>query len=175
MQTARLRLQLWQEAHRDDFAAMNADPEVMADLGGPIDREQSDLKFERYRSAFDRDGVSRWALEDRDGRFVGYAGVMLRNYPNHPLGPHHDVGWRLVRSAWGRGYATEASNAAIRDAFDRLNLPEILSYTSEDNKRSRAVMARLGLRRDFARDFSMHYPDVGDWHGLVWVAAPAST
>lgn len=172
MQTARLRLQRWNDRHRDGFAAMNADALVMADLGGPIDRTQSDLKFERYRSAFDRDGVSRWALEDREGQYVGYAGVMFRDYPGHPLGRHYDVGWRLVRSAWGRGYATEASRIALRDAFDRLNLREILSYTSEDNVRSQAVMARLGLRRDHARDFDMSYPDVGDWRGQVWVASP---
>lgn len=79
---------------------MNADAEVMADLGGPLGRVEIDAKFDRYRTALDRDGVSRWALEDRAGRFVGYAGVMLHATPSHPLGPHYDVGWRLVRAAW---------------------------------------------------------------------------
>jgi RimJ/RimL family protein N-acetyltransferase len=170
--TRRLRLRTWEGRHREIFAALNADAEVMADLGGPLDRIQSDAKFDRYRGAFERDGISRWALEDREGRFIGYAGVMFRADPGHPLGPHHDVGWRLVRDAWGHGYATEATRAALDHAFGLLGAPEILSYTSRDNVRSQAVMNRLGLRRDAGRDFTTRYADVGEWQGMVWVASP---
>lgn len=171
LQTSRLRLQPWGDEHRDSFAALNADPEVMADLGGPLDRARSDEKFDRYRLALDQHGVSRWALEDRQGRFLGYAGVMFRADPRHPLGPHYDAGWRLVRNAWGAGYATEATRAALDHAFERLQAPEILSYTASDNIRSQAVMRRLDLRRDPSRDFTTRYDDVGEWRGLVWVAS----
>ncbi len=71
-----------------------------------------------------------------------------------------------MRAAWGRGYATESAQAALDDAFRRKPLDEILSYTSADNLRSQAVMARLGLRREPARDFT-----TGSWRGLVWVAS----
>jgi RimJ/RimL family protein N-acetyltransferase len=173
LQTARLLLQPWGDQHRQGFAALNADPEVMADLGGPLDRLGSDAKFERYRAAFARDGLSRWAVEDREGGFLGYAGVMFRADPGHPLGRHHDVGWRLVRHAWGHGYATEATRAALDHAFGLLGAREILSYTSRDNVRSQAVMNRLSLRRDPGRDFATRYSDVGEWQGLVWVASKA--
>jgi RimJ/RimL family protein N-acetyltransferase len=152
---------------------MNADPEVMHDLGGPLDRAKSDEKFERYAAALDQFGFSRWSVEDLAGRFLGYAGVVPRRV-EHPLGPHDEIGWRLNRHAWGHGYATEAARAALDDAFTRVGLKEILSYTSPDNVRSQSVMARLHLRRDEARNFAVHDDRTGTSRGLVWVASPPS-
>jgi RimJ/RimL family protein N-acetyltransferase len=172
LRAARLTLRRWRETDREAFAALNADPEVTRDLGGPLDRTQSDAKFDRYVAAFDRYGFSRLALDDSRQLFLGYAGVMLRP-PDHPLGPHADIGWRLVRSAWGQGYATEAAAAALLDAFTRIGLGEVLAYTSHDNARSQAVMHRLGLQRDRARDFSHMYGG-RPWRGLVWVARPVA-
>lgn len=149
---------------------MNADAEVMQDLGGPISRSESDAKLERYRAAFHRGGFGRWAIEDRNGEFLGYAGVMAHD--EHALGPHCEIGWRLVRSAWGQGFASEAAKATLDDAFRRAGLTEVLSYTAPDNLRSQRVMARLGLKRDPSRDFTAEYAKVGSWQGLVWVARP---
>jgi len=165
----RLRLRNWLDTDKDAFAALNADPEVTQDLGGPLDRTQSDAKFDRYVAAFDQYGFCRWALEDSDGQFLGYTGIMP-SPPDHPLGPHVEIGWRLMRSAWGCGYATEAAKAALHDAFARVGLREIFAYTDAGNLRSRAVMDRLRLQRDPSRDFTAHYDGVGTWHGLVWVA-----
>ncbi len=172
LRTARLTLRRWRETDRDAFAALNADPEVASDLGGPLDRSQSDAKFDRYVATFERRGFCRWAIEDSQQLFLGYAGVMP-SPPNHPLGPHAEIGWRLARPAWGRGYATEAAAAAFLDAFARVGLDEVLAYTAGDNARSQAVMRRLGLQRDAARDFS-HVYDGKPWDGLVWVARPGA-
>jgi RimJ/RimL family protein N-acetyltransferase len=166
----RLQLRNWRDSDRDAFAALNAAPELTLDLGGPLDRAGSDAKFDRYVAAFGRHGFCRWALEDLGGQFLGYAGVMPSR-PTHPLGPHADIGWRLVRSAWGRGYATEAARAALRDAFERAGLKEVLAYTTADNVRSRAVIARLNMQRAAALDYSEPLGD-GMWHGLVWIARP---
>jgi RimJ/RimL family protein N-acetyltransferase len=147
---------------------MSSDPEVMADLGGPYDHAESAAKFEKYLSAYERFGFSRWVVEDSENRFVGYAGIMP-SPPDHPLGVHVEVGWRLVRSAWGKGYATEAARAALTDTFKRHGFAEVLSYTSADNKRSQAVMTRVGLKRDESLDFSHKYTTL-TWRGLVWKA-----
>lgn len=171
--TQRLRLRPWSEDHRDAFARMNADPEVMFDLGGPIDRAGSDEKLDRYRAWFEERGFSRWAVEDSQGRFLGYAGVCHRARADHPLGPHDEIGWRFAREAWGFGYATEAARAALDDVFAQFQLPEIVSYTAPENQRSRAVMDRLALRRDPSRDFTEHHENGGSWSGLVWVARPS--
>lgn len=152
---------------------MHADPEVMADQGGPVDQRESSKKFERYSAAFVEHGISRWAVENTDGLFLGYAGVMPRFLPDHPLGPHFEIGWRFIRAAWGHGYATESARAALQDAPQRTALDEIVSYTSVDNLRSQAVMARLKLQREPSRDFVAKYDGVGSWRGLVWVAFSA--
>ena len=170
--SGRLKLRNWRESDRASFAALNADPEIMQDLGGPLDRQRSDAKFNRYRDAYERHGFCRWALEDMSGALIGYTGIMPSR-GEHPLGFHVEIGWRLKRSAWGRGYATEAARAALNDAFTRAGLREILSYTAVDNLRSQAVMSRVGLRRDPARDFTAVYEGTGAWHGLVWVATKA--
>jgi RimJ/RimL family protein N-acetyltransferase len=171
IRTDRLRLRTWRESDRDAFALLNAAPEVTQDIGGPLDRIESDAKFDRYMAAFERHGFCRWALEDLSGQFLGYAGVMPSRH-GHPLGPHADIGWRLVREARGRGYATEAAKASLRDAFERVRLKEVLAYTSADNVRSQAVIGRLKLQRAASLDY---YEPLGEgvWQGLVWIARPA--
>lgn len=76
-----------------------------------------------------------------------------------------------MRSAWGKGFASEAARAALHDGFGRHGWTEVLSYTAPDNLRSQAVMGRLGLAREPHRDFTAGYGDDA-WRGLVWVARP---
>jgi RimJ/RimL family protein N-acetyltransferase len=169
IETSRLRLRPWTSLDRETFAALHADPQVMLDQGGPIDRAASDEKLDWYREAFDTFGFCSWAVENHAGEFLGYAGVMPAETP-HPLGEHFEAVWRMKRSAWGQGYAPEAARAALRDVFTRARLPIVFAYTAPDNLRSQAVMAKLGLRRDPARDFIHDYENFPAWKGLVWVA-----
>jgi RimJ/RimL family protein N-acetyltransferase len=152
---------------------MHADPEVMVDAARPLTREKSDRKLDRYVAGFARDGFCQWAVESLDGAFVGYAGA-TRIAKAHPLGAHVGAGWRLARRAWGNGYASEATRAAFDDLYRRAGVREILAYTSPDNVRSRAVMARLAMRREPELDFTADYPS-GPWTGLVWSARPVLT
>ncbi len=161
-------LQRWSELHWPGFSEMQSDPIVMADLGGPFDHAASREKFDRYCGAFVIDGTSRWAVADRDGTFLGYAGVMRRTGPDHPLGLHYEIGWRFRRDAWGKGLATESARQALNRAWSALDTPEIMSYTAADNLRSQGVMRRIGLIRTPHRDFTARYPK-GDWTGLVWI------
>lgn len=162
-------LQRWKEIDRGAFAEMQSDPLVMADLGGPFDRGASDDKFDRYRDAWARDGISRWAVIDHAGTFLGYTGVMKAGNPDHPLGLHYEIGWRFCHAAWDKGFATASARRALEHAWTVIEADEIVSYTAPENQRSQGVMARLKLKRDRARDFTARYPK-GDWSGLVWVA-----
>ncbi|WP_420409185.1 GNAT family N-acetyltransferase [Hoeflea sp.] len=169
IRTARLRLRTWDDRHRDAFAAMHMDPEVMADLGGPISREQSDAKLDRYIETYRKHGTSRWAVEDFDGRFLGYAGVMARPDAGHPFGFHHEIGWRFNRSAWRHGYATESASAALEHAVRVSGLDTIYAYAIAANTRSHAVMNRLGLIRRDDLDFSLPDSNGRISPAMVWL------
>lgn len=173
LQTTRTRLRPWREADRPAFAAMHVDPEVMKDVSGPLTQSQCERKMARYIAALQEHGFCRWAVDDLEGNFLGYAGVMPIP-AEFPLAPGFEVGWRFVRRAWGKGLASEAAAAALEDVFSRTRLVEVLSYTAPDNARSQGVMRRLNLRRDHDRDFAVEVDGV-QWRGLVWVADRGSS
>lgn len=118
-----------------------------------LSRAQSDGLIERIEAGFETDGFGLWALEVRaTGEFVGFAGLSVPAFEARFM-PAVEVGWRLARSAWGKGYATEAGAAAIAFGFGEAGLEEIVSFTTISNHRSRAVMERLGMSHDPADDF----------------------
>ena len=153
IETERLVLRSWREADLAEFAALNADPEVMAHFPAPLTREASDALVDRLIAAQRTHGLTFWAMERRvDGAFLGMTGVVPTG-ADLPFGGAPEVGWRLARHAWGRGYASEAARGAMAFVFERYGSAEIVSFTAGENQRSQAVMTRIGMRRDAARDF----------------------
>ena len=96
------------------------------------------------------------------GEFIGFVGLHIPS-TTLPFSPCVEIGWRLARTYWGRGYATEAARAALQAGFERLALKEIVSFTAIGNRRSRAVMERLHMVRD---EETFDHPDVPDESGL---------
>ena len=132
---------------------MNADPQVMRHFPARLSRAESDAWVDRIAAGFAANGHGLWALEVRDtGEFIGYTGLQPANFQAH-FTPAVEIGWRLARSAWGHGYATEAARAAVTHGFGPGGLTEIMSWTVPANERSRAVMRRLGMTHDPADDF----------------------
>lgn len=174
--TERLRLRRWRVADREPFAALNADPEVMAYFPELLTREQSDRVVERIEADFERDGYGLWALETKaGGEFIGFTGLATVSYET-PFTPAVEVGWRLARAAWGHGYASEAARAALAFGFEEAGLEEIVSFAAVGNLRSRAVMERIGMERDPDGDFEHPRLPVGHSlapHVLYRIAAPA--
>ncbi|HEY2182090.1 MAG TPA: GNAT family N-acetyltransferase [Solirubrobacteraceae bacterium] len=151
--TARLLLRRWREADHEPFAALNADPLVMEHFPARLSRFETDDLIAAIEAGFDRHGYGLWALELRaTGEFVGFTGLDRPSFEAH-FTPAVEVGWRLARSAWGQGYATEAGRASLAFGFDVAGLEEIVSFTRVANARSRAVMERLGMTRDPGDDF----------------------
>lgn len=162
--TDRLVLRTWAADDREPFAAMNADPEVMAHFPATLSRAESDRMIDRITEGFAQHGFGLWALARRhDARFLGLTGLSVPDF-EAPFLPAVEVGWRLARPAWGHGYATEAATAALDDGFGRVGLPEVVSFTAVRNARSQAVMRRLGMTHDPADDFD--HPNLPEGHPL---------
>ena len=157
--TERLIMRGWREADLALWAAMNADPEVRRYVGPLLTFEQAAAGVLNYQDDLDRYGFGFWAVEIRaSGEFIGFTGLntMDEGMPFSGV----ELGWRLARSAWGHGYATEAGLAALRYGFDAMGLPEVVAVTMARNVRSQAVMRRIGMTTDPAEDFDD--PDVGE-------------
>lgn len=150
--TPRLVMRRWTDADLEPFAALNADPEVMRYFPARLTREDSDAFVDRIEARFDEDGYGLWALERAGGEFLGYTGLAPAR-ADLPCAGAIEIGWRLVRAAWGHGYATEAAREAVRFGFEQAGLAEVVSFTAVVNVRSRRVMERLGMTRDPAEDF----------------------
>lgn len=157
--TARLVLRGWRDADLAPWAAMNADPAVREHLGPPLTFEQAAASARNFQDDLDRYGYGFWAVEVREtGAFVGFTGLDRVDEESPVDGI--EIGWRLARSAWGHGYATEAARAVLAYGFGTLDLAEILAITTATNTRSQAVMRRLGMTTDPAEDFEE--PDAPD-------------
>lgn len=162
IETERLVLRQWRDEDRAPFAALNADPDVMEFFPSTRTRAESDAAVDRMSAQIDEHGWGLFAVE-RDGEFLGFTGLAVPAF-EASFQPAVEIGWRFARSAWGRGYATEAARAAVAHAFDVLELDGLVSFTAEQNLRSRAVMERLGMERDPADDFD--HPALAEGHPL---------
>lgn len=157
LRTERLVLRQWRDDDVDVFVEMGLDPAVMEYFPGTMSEEQSRETAGRFRDALEERGWGLWAMEARDGgaldgRFLGFTGLAVPRF-EAAFTPAVEVGWRLTPAAWGRGYATEAARACVAYGFGELELDEIVSFTTETNVRSRAVMERLRMTHDPADDF----------------------
>lgn len=162
--TPRLRLRPWTAADRAPFAAMNADPAVMAHFSAPLARDASDAMADRIEALIAQRGWGFWAADclqgDSGPRFMGFVGLHTPS-AELPFAPCVEIGWRLARPFWGQGLASEAARLALRAGFEDLGLSEIVSFTTLGNQRSRAVMQRLGMRESPTEAFDHPAVPVG--------------
>ena len=153
LRTRRVRLRAWRDADREPFARLNADADVMKYFPIALTRDQSDRFADRIQTHIEEHGWGLWAVEIAGtAPFAGFIGLARPRFEAH-FTPCVEVGWRLAREFWGRGYATEGARAALAFGFRALGLREIVSMTTETNAPSRRVMERLGMTRDAADDF----------------------
>lgn len=162
--TERLILRGWRDADREPFAALNADPLAMEHFPSTMTRAESDAFAGRADAALRQRGWGLWAVEVAGGApFIGAVGLNEVRF-DAPFTPAVEVLWRLLPAYWGHGYATEAAREALAVGFGELGLAEIVSFTIPANHRSRAVMGRLGMRRDPTGDFD--HPNLPDGHPM---------
>lgn len=131
----------------DDLAALDADREVMRFITGGEPTPLAEIRDEvlpMLLREYDRvPGLGRFAAAERSGgRFVGWFGLRPRDgFEAHEA----ELGYRLRREVWGRGYATEGCRALVRRAFAELGLQRISAQTMAVNVASRRVLEKAGL------------------------------
>jgi RimJ/RimL family protein N-acetyltransferase len=153
VETERLLLRDWQDADGEPFAAINADPRVMEFFPAPLDRVGSDALMTRIRVAIESDGYGLYAAEEKQtGAFIGLVGISKPPF-EAPFMPAIEISWRLTRTSWGQGYASEAAAAVIQHAFTTLGIDALVSFTAEWNRPSRRVMENIGMTHDPRDDF----------------------
>ncbi|MGD8108913.1 GNAT family N-acetyltransferase [Vibrio sp. TRT 17S01] len=165
METARLRLRQWKAQDREAFRLMGADPQVMRYFPALLSHDESDAMVQRIFDIIDQKGWGFWAVELKETReFIGFVGLHQQaqdsGIPNAPL---VEIGWRLAQPHWGKGYAPEAAQAALKFAFEQLNLDTVYAFTALPNQPSQQVMMKLGVK-NLQQDFN--HPKLPQGHPL---------
>lgn len=170
LETDRLVLRRFTTDDVDALVELDSDPEVThfitnGEATPRAEVEQSVLpRFLWYYEEYA--GYGFWAvIEKATGDFIGW--FHLRPNPDHPIPDEPELGYRLRRAAWGRGYATEGSRALVDRAFTELGARRVFAETMAVNVASRRVMEKAGMRliREFHADWPVRIP--GDEHGDV--------
>ncbi|WP_075292268.1 GNAT family N-acetyltransferase [Pararhizobium arenae] len=149
LETERLVIRNWRDDRRDRalFHEINSDPEIMTFFPRRRTPEESDQLFDKMRNRIAETGYGFYALALKtDDKPIGFCGLQRPDPAPILKADAVEIGWRLARPFWGRGYVTEAGKALFAYGFDTLSLPEIVSFAVAENHRSIAVMQRLGMR-----------------------------
>ena len=163
LQSNRLLLRQWTDSDLVPFAALNADPDVMAYFPAMLSSTESDRFAASIRSLIQQRGWGLWAVEvTGQAAFIGFVGLHMPTN-NLPCSPCVEIGWRLAKAHWGKGYASEAAKVALAYAFEELELAEVLSFTATANQRSEPVMKKIGMLNT-GKNFK--HPDINAEHPL---------
>lgn len=170
LETERLILRRFAPDDLDALVALDADPAVMRYINGGRPTTREDMRDDylpHWLAYYERgDAWGFWAaIERATGAFLGW--FHLRPQAGTDPDDEPELGYRLVRSAWGKGYGTEGSRALIDKAFSELGARRVYAATMAVNEGSRRVMEKAGLR--FVRAFHADWPDriEGEEHGDV--------
>ncbi len=143
----RLGFRKWSKDDLLEFAEMNADPEVMEHFPSPLTKKESAAFIQRLQQHYIDHGYNYFATEILETReLIGFIGLAYQQYTSE-FTPATDIGWRLKKSAWKMGYATEGAKRCLAYAFDSLNIARLISTCTENNFKSENVMKKIGMSK----------------------------
>lgn len=161
IETPHLLLRDWEEEDILPFVRMNSDKEVMEFFLTTLTEEETMAFYCRIRKEFEEYGYGLYAVECKETQnFLGYVGFHNIAFESD-FTPGVEIGWRLCRDAWGKGYATEAASACLDYASDNLPFKTVYSFTAIPNKRSERVMQKMGMH--FEKEFDHPLVEQGHW------------
>lgn len=149
LETERLYLREIDSQDVDDLFEMDSDPEVHKYIENkPVkSKEQIVEVIEMLQAQYKKNGIARWAVVDKQsGECIGWAGL---KYFSEPLNNHsdfHELGYRLKKKHWGKGYVTEAATSIVKYGFENLDLDFIYATAHTENDGSINVLKKLGFK-----------------------------
>lgn len=145
--SARLGFRNWLPTDIDTMAAMNADKEVMQFFPKVQTLEETQAFITRMQMQYVEKGFCYFAVDSlADSQFIGFIGLSEKNF-EADFTPCIDIGWRLSRNQWYKGYATEGAKACLDYAFNHLDLTDVFSIAPQINTPSVKVMEQLGMKK----------------------------
>lgn len=153
LETERLILRPWEDQDRRPYAAFCADREVRRFYPSVLTEAETNDLIDRFIAGAERDGFGFMVVERKDdGAMIGDVGLSRIPF-TIPGNPDIEIGWLLGRPYWGNGYAAEAARACLAYAWDELNAPEVVAFTTHQNTPSQRVMEKIDMVRDAQADF----------------------
>jgi len=140
---------------------MNSDSEVMKYFPKTLSFDETLEMYDRCKG--NKNDFGLYPAEEKvSGKFIGFVGLNIPSYMPDSV----EIGWRLKKEFWGKGYATEAAKKWLEIGFGEYDLREIISFTAKQNQKSQEVMKRIGMKRDESRDF--FHPKIPKDHPLAF-------
>ncbi|GAA0874566.1 GNAT family N-acetyltransferase [Wandonia haliotis] len=167
LKSKRLGFRNWTTEDVTEFAKINADPEVMEHFPKPLTEKETSELIERLQKHYEKHEYTYFATELLEtGELIGFIGLAYQEYET-VFNPSTDIGWRLKKSAWGKGYATEGAKRCLEFACTDLQLKRIISTCTVRNTRSENVMKKIGMNKkgEFNHPRLSDYPD---FEKCVW-------
>lgn len=146
LETERLVLRQWRSEDLIPLHTLCSDMEVMRYFPNVLSKKESQEMLERGQAIISNNGWGFWAAELKSSQeLIGFVGI-IELKPDFSFAPGIEIGWRLARPFWGKGLATEAVSASLEFAFNRLDLEEVVAFTTVENHRSQKLMQRLSMK-----------------------------
>lgn len=139
-----VRLRVPTEEDSREWYRLFDDPDVMEFHGGPAPLSEYEEFTARQRGHAAEHGFCLWTMLDSEDRVIGFTGA--QPWPHTSFGPvgEIEIGWRLGRAYWGKGYVTAAAHATL-ERVRAAGVPTVVAMVDARNDRSVAVARRLGM------------------------------
>lgn len=144
LSTDRLVLRIWEESYFAFAKSLWGDPDVMTFLGGPLSDEKVYEKMRAEMACLDENGIQYWPVfEKQTDEFAGCCGLRPWAY-SPPEG--HELGFHLVKTKWGRGYAFEVAQSVVKHGFEKLKFRTLRAGHHPEHLNSKKILLKLGFR-----------------------------
>jgi len=141
----RLGFRNWVKEDLSEFASLNADSAVMEHFPKLLSEKETAAFIARLQKHYEKNGYNYFATEIlKTGEFIGFIGLAYQDF-EASFNPAVDIGWRLKKSSWGKGYATEGAKKCLAYAFNNLELKRVIATCTKENTNSENVMKKIGM------------------------------